>query len=112
MLFLLSEVEYKVKAERKHYSPISFTKAKHHCLVDTDDQKSNCEREDENVDEFHVQAKIAIIWFFEGAAEIVNRVCDEPGISGTARHVLCADRIFKSGVRICVGAGLVCALRN
>jgi hypothetical protein len=57
MLFLLSEVEYKVKTERKHYSPISFTKTKHHCLVDSDDQKSNCQGEDENVDEFHCLGK-------------------------------------------------------
>jgi len=64
MLSLLTVDEQKVKAERKHYSPVSFTKAKHHSLVDPDDQKSNCEGKDKNVNEFHVFAKIAIIWFF------------------------------------------------
>ena len=62
MLFLLPEVEHKVENERQHYSPVGFSKPEYHGLVDSDDQKCNCKRKDKNVGEFHVYAKIAIIW--------------------------------------------------
>ena len=42
MLFLLSEVENKIQDEGKHYSPVSFSKANYHGLVNSDDQKANC----------------------------------------------------------------------
>ena len=54
MLSLLSEVEHKIKDKGKHYSPVSFTEAKYHGLVNSYDQKGNCEGKNQNVDEFHV----------------------------------------------------------
>jgi hypothetical protein len=57
ILFLLPQDIDKIQDDRKHNSPVGFSEAKRHGLMDTNDKESNREREDKNVNQFHADCK-------------------------------------------------------
>lgn len=57
MLFLLPQDIDKIQDDRKHNSPVGFSEAKCHGLMDTDDQESNRQGEDKNINQFHADCK-------------------------------------------------------
>jgi hypothetical protein len=60
LFLLLSQNIQKIENRGEHDGPVAFSQAQGHDLVDADNKKSYRKRKQENVDQFHAPAKIAI----------------------------------------------------